>query len=131
MKTKGFIYILALSVFFTVFLTGCATDEQKAQALLDKYFTSAEKQDYATTYTCYYQDYRDKVSQDEFVKNRKEASAVQSYKILQLNIQNNTGQATVELTFAPSAKFNRTQPEIIKVQEDMIKEKDGWKIKVW
>ena len=112
-------------------LTGCANDQEKAKALLDKYFTSAENQDYATTYTCYYDEYQKKISKDEFIKERKDASLLQSYQILSLNIQKDKVQANVELTFAPSESLKRTQPVTVKVTEDLIKEKDGWKIKVW
>lgn len=128
---KYLFYILALSMILAFLLTGCATNEESAKALLDKYFTSAEKQDYATTYTCYYEDYQKKIPKDEFIKERKDASLLQSYKILQMNIQKDKGQATVELTFTPSEKLKRSQPATVKVTEDLIKEKDGWKIKVW
>lgn len=125
------LYILALSLVLTFILSGCSTKEQSARDLLDKYFTSAMKQDYAITYTCYYSDYQNKVSKEEFIQNRQVASVVQSYKILSLDLQNDNGQATVEITFAPSEKLNRSEPATVKVQENLIKEKDGWKIKVW
>lgn len=98
---------------------------------MDKYFTSAENQDYATTYTCYYDEYQKKIPKDEFIKERKDASLLKSYQILSLNIQKDKVQANVELTFAPSESLKRTQPVTVKVTEDLIKEKDGWKIKVW
>lgn len=128
---KHLTYILALSMFLVVILTGCASNEENAKALLDKYFSSAVKQDYTTTYTCYYEEYQKKISEDEFTKERKQASILQSYKILELNVQKDKGQANVELTFAPSEKLNRPQPVTLKVTEDLVKEKDGWKIKVW
>ncbi len=125
-------YILALSVIIVLLSgIGCSTQHSGPKELLDKYFTSAQKQDYATTYTCYYQEYRKKVPQQEFVNRRKDASVVQTYKILELTTQANTGKALVQITFAPSAKMNRSEPQTVKIQEDLIKEGDEWKIKVW
>ena len=124
------ICILALSVFVILSLSGCSAKEQSPKELVDKYFTSAQKQDYATTYTCYDSEYQNKVTKDDFISHRKEASVVQSYKVLQLDTQKDTGKATVEITFAPSAKLKRTKPVIVKVNEDLIKQTDGWKIKV-
>ena len=127
---KNLICILALSVFLIFCLSGCSPKGQTPKELIDQYFTSAQRQDYATTYTCYDSEYQKKVTKDEFIKHRKEASVVQSYKILELNTQKDTGQASVEIIFAPNAKFNRTEPVTVKVQEKLIKEKNGWKIKV-
>ena len=124
------ICILALSVLLTLTLAGCSPKEQTSREALDKYFTSAQKQDYATTYTCYDTEYQKKVTRDDFISHRKEASVVQSYKVLQLDTQKDTAKATVEITFASSAKFKRTEPAIVKVNEDLVKQKDGWKIKV-
>jgi len=129
---KNLIYILTLSVFviFSLSLSGCSAKTQSPQALVDQYFTSAQHQKYETTYTCYDSEYQKKVTKDEFVKHRKEASVVQSYKILKLETQKETGQASVEITYTASEKFKRTEPVTIKVQEELIKEKNGWKIKV-
>jgi len=131
---KNLIYILTLSVFvifsLSLSLSGCSPKGQSPQALIDQYFTSAQHQEYETTYTCYDSEYQKKVTKDEFVKHRKEASVVQSYKILKLDTQKETGQASVEITYTASEKFKRTEPVTIKVQEELIKEKDGWKIKV-
>jgi len=127
---KYLICILALSVFVILSLSGCSPKEQSPKELVDKYFTTAQQQDYATTYTCYDSEYQKKVTKDDFISHRKEASVVQSYKVLQLDTQKDTAKATVEITFAASDKLKRTKPEIIKVTEDLIKQKDGWKIKV-
>ncbi|HEY8911355.1 MAG TPA: hypothetical protein VIM51_13910 [Desulfosporosinus sp.] len=127
---KYLIYMLTLSVFLTFNLAGCSPQEQTSREVLDKYFTSAQQQDYATTYTCYDSEYQKKVTKDEFISHRKEASVVQSYKVLQLDTQKDAAKATVEITFASSTKFKRTEPAIVKVNEDLIKQKDGWKIKV-
>ena len=127
---KNLIYILTLSVLVIFSLTGCSPKGQNPQELLDQYFTSAQQQDYKTTYTCYDSDYQTKVTEDEFIQHRKEASVVQSYKILTLDTDKETGQASVEITFAASDKFKRSEPVTIKVQEELIKGKNGWKIKV-
>ena len=129
MKRK-LICILTLSMLLILSVSGCSPKGQNPQELLDQYFTSAQHQDYDTTYTCYDSEYQKKVTKEEYVKHRKEASTVQSYKILQLDTQKDTGKASVEITYAPSEKFKRTEPVTIKVQEELIKEKNGWKIKV-
>jgi hypothetical protein len=110
---------------------GCSSSKSGPQELLDKYFSSAIKQDYATTYTCYYAAYKQKVNVDEYIKHRKEASVLQSYKIIFLKQEGDTVQAEVELTFGPSEKLNRKEPITTKVTEELIKEKGEWKIKVW
>jgi hypothetical protein len=110
---------------------GCSSSYGGPQELLDKYFSSAIKQDYATTYTCYYAAYKQKVNVDEYIKHRKEASALQSYKIISLKQDGDKAQAEVELTFGPSEKLNRKEPITTKVTEELIKEKGEWKIKVW
>jgi len=127
---KFLICILALSMFVITGISGCSPKGQNPQELVDKYFTSAQNQDYATTYTCYDSEYQNKVTKDDFISHRKEASVVQSYKILQLDTQKDTAKATVEITFSASDKLKRTEPAIVKVTEDLIKQKDGWKIKV-
>jgi len=65
------------------------------------------------------------------VRHRKEASLLQSYKIVSLNVDVDKAQAEVELTFGPSEKLNRKEPVTTVVKEDMIKEHGEWKIKVW
>jgi hypothetical protein len=99
--------------------------------LLDKYFASAIKQDYAATYECYYDAYKAKVSKEDFIKHRKEASVLQSYQIASLTQNGDTAQADVVLTFAPSEKLHRDKPVSTTVKEDLIRQNSGWKIKVW
>ncbi|HEY6874630.1 MAG TPA: NTF2-like N-terminal transpeptidase domain-containing protein [Geobacteraceae bacterium] len=111
---------------------GVSSETDGARNLLNTYFSSAVKQDYATTYTCYYRPYKQKISKEEFIKHRKEASALNSYRILSITkLAGNNAKADVELTFAPSKKLLRKEPKTIKVVEDLVKEGDGWKIKVW
>ncbi len=112
---------------------GCSSrDKGGPKELLDRYFSSAIKQDYATTYSCYYAPYMKKVSKEEYVKRRKEASVLQAYNI-NLVKQNgdDAAQAEVQLTFAPSERLNRKEPVTTTVKEDMVKEGREWKIKVW
>ena len=112
--------------------SGCSQkDKGGPKELLDKFFSSAIQQDYATTYTCYYDAYKAKVSKEEFIKHRKEASALQAYKIVSLTQNKDTAQAEVLLTFAPSEKLSRKEAAETTVKEEMVKQKDGWKIKVW
>ena len=111
---------------------GCSPkDKGGPKELLDKFFTSAIQQDYATSYTCYYDAYKAKVSKEEFIKHRKEASVLQAYKIVSLTQNKDTAQAEVLLTFAPSEKLSRKETAETTVKEEMVKQKDGWKIKVW
>lgn len=112
--------------------SGCNSGASTPRELLDKYFGSAIKKDYATTYACYYAAYKKKISQEEFLKHRAEASVLQSYKIASLKQDDgNTAHAEVLLTFAPSEKLKRTVPVSTTVKEELIKEGGEWKIKVW
>ena len=126
-----FIFFAMSFLAMALIVAGCAREKLGPKELLDKYFTSAVKQDYATTYECYYAAYKAKVKKEEYIKHRKEASALQSYKILSLKEDNGAAQAEVELTFAPSEKLKRKEPAIITVKEDLIKEGGEWKVKVW
>jgi len=111
---------------------GCSPkDKGGPKELLDKFFSSTIQQDYATTYTCYYDEYKAKVSKEEFIKHRKEASVLQAYKIVSLTQNKDTAQAEVLLTFAPSEKLSRKEATETTVKEEMVKQKEGWKIKVW
>ena len=99
--------------------------------VLEKYFSSAIQQDYATTYECYYDAYKAKVAKDEFIKHRKEASVLQSYQIASLTQSGDTAHADVVLTFAASKTLQRDKPVSMTVKEDLIRQPSGWKIKVW
>jgi hypothetical protein len=113
-------------------LSGCQSDTSGPTELLNKFFSSAAKQDYATTYTCYYDAYKAKVSKEEFIRHRKEASVLLSYKINSVKLPTgDTAEAEVQLTFGPSEKLKRTGPVTVNLKEELIKEKGEWKIKVW
>jgi hypothetical protein len=123
-------FFLGLGVLLLA--AGCQRDTTGPKELLDKYFSSAVKQDYAATYTCYYAPYQAKVTREEFVKHRKEASVLLSYKILSIKmLKNDLAEAEVELTFGPSEKLRRKQPVTVKLTEKLTREKGQWKIKVW
>jgi hypothetical protein len=121
------IILLAASLF----ASGCHSGDASPQELLDRYFSSAVKQDYGATYDCYYTTYKMKINRDEYIKHRKEGSVLQSYRIASLQQDGDTAQARVLLTFAPSARLARREPVAIIVTENMIRDNGAWKIKVW
>jgi hypothetical protein len=121
-----------LGLGFLLLAAACAGDTAGPRELLDKFFSSAVKQDYATTYTCYYKAYQAKVSRDEFIQHRKEASVLQAYKIISIKMNTaDTAEAETQLTFGPSARMNRKEPVTVSVKEELVQEGGGWKIKVW
>ena len=124
------IQLIAASLLL-VLGAGCHSKTADPKEMLDRYFSSAIRQDYAATYDCYYNAYKAKVTKDEFIKHRKEASVLQAYKIISLTQKGDTAQAQVLLTFAPSEKLNRKGPVSTTVTEDMILEGGQWRIKVW
>jgi hypothetical protein len=138
---KGSIYVkkyyslfgILVAVVLIIAGAGCRSkDKGGPKELLDKYFSSAIKQDYASTYACYYAPYKAKVSKEEYLKHRKEAAVLQAYNINFVKRDgDNAAQAEVQLTFAPSEKLNRKEPVTTTVKEDLIKEGGEWKIKVW
>lgn len=132
MKKGNPMSLIVISFVILIAGLGCSSKDTTARALLDKYFSSAVKQDYASTYSCYYDAYKAKVGSDEFVKHRKEASVLQSYQIVSLNQKDrNNAHAEVRLIFAPSERLRRTKPVSATVKEDLVRENGEWKIKVW
>ncbi len=130
-KVYSLVAIGALLVILIAGL-GCSSESSTPRSLLEKYFSSAVNQDYATTYSCYYDAYKAKVGKEEFIKRRQEASALQAYEIVALNQDGSSmARAEVRLTFAPSEKFKRTAPISAIVREELVREGDEWKIKVW
>lgn len=131
MKNRYSLFIATMVFMIVIAGFGCSSSNSTPRALLEKYFSSAQKQDYATTYSCYYDAYKAKVDRDEFVKHRKEASVLRSYQIVSLDQDGDKALAEVRLTFAPSEKLKRTEPVSATVREDLVKERGEWKIKVW
>ncbi len=109
---------------------GCRRGDDP-RALLDRYFGTAVRQEYAATYDCYSSGYQAKVSRDDFVRHRREASVLQAYRILSLERQGDTARAVAQLTFGPSAKLNRPVPVDTTVTEDLVREGGAWRIRVW
>jgi hypothetical protein len=110
---------------------GCHSDNGGPRNLLDRYFSSAVRQDYAAVYSCYYDAYKAKVNRDEYIRHRKEASVLTSYTVKSIREQGDTAQAQVELTFDKSQKLKRDHPVTASVKEDMVRENGEWRIKVW
>jgi len=100
------------------------------QDTLRTFFESAQHHDYATTYSCYYQRYRDRVAQQEFINHRNQAATLQSYTLGPISINGDAAEATATLVFAAGAG-NATAARTIAVREDLVKQADGWKIRVW
>ena len=131
MKNKP-LWSIALFLGVLLLIAGCQGNTAGPKNLLDKYFSSAVKQDYATTYTCYYAAYKAKVTQEEYVRHRKEASRLLSYKINSIkSSKSDTAEALVGLTFGPSEKLKRKEPVTVTLKEELIRENGEWKIKVW
>ncbi len=110
---------------------GCHSDKDNPKDLLNRFFTAAIQQDYAAVYLCYYDTYKAKVSKDDYIRHRKDASVLQAYSVKSIAEQGNTAQAQVELTFGPSQKMKRDRPVLASVTEEMVHENGEWKIKVW
>jgi hypothetical protein len=130
MKKKRYSLVAAL-VLLAGSLGYYYFSQEGPRELLERYFSSAIKQDYGTTYACYYQEYAKKVPREDYIKHRKEGSLLQSYRIVSLNQKGNTAQAQVLLTFGPSERAGRKNPANVLVTEDMQREGGDWKIKVW
>ncbi len=130
-KGRSNLFLVLGAVLTTSALGGCSSDKGGPQTTLERYFSSAARQDYATTYDCYYRQYREKVSRDDFVKHRTEASVLKDYRITSFRQDGDSAQAVALLTFAPSEKLHRTEPATVQVTEDMVREDGAWKIKVW
>ncbi len=109
----------------------CHSDKDNPKDLLNRYFTAAIRQDYAAVYPCYYDAYKAKVSKDEYIRHRKDASVLRAYTVKSITEQGNTAQAQVDLTFEPSQKLQRDRPFSTAVTEEMVREDGEWKIKVW
>lgn len=131
MKNKYSLFTLFLFGMVLITGAGCHSDNGGPKNLLDRYFASAIRQDYAATYTCYYDTYKAKVNKDEYVRHRKEASVLKAYAVKSISQQGDTAEAQVELTFEKSQKLKRDRPETALVKEDMVRENGEWKIKVW
>ncbi|WP_242392526.1 hypothetical protein [Anaeromyxobacter oryzisoli] len=100
------------------------------RAALDRFFGTAVRHDYAATYDCYDAAYRAKVSREDFVRHRADASPLQGYRVVSLEQHGDRARATVALDFGPSAKAGRLAPVSTTVEENLVRERGGWKISV-
>ncbi|MDA8087196.1 MAG: hypothetical protein M0Z75_10895 [Nitrospiraceae bacterium] len=102
------------------------------RGLLDRYFSSAMRKDYAASYECYYAAYKAKISKADYVKHRDEdPAALKDYKILSLRQTDDTALANVALTFVSARRPDITKPVSIDVKENLVREGGKWRIKVW
>lgn len=131
MKSRYMILATLLAGAAIMLGAGCHSDRDNPKDLLNTYFTAAIRQNYAAVYPCYYGAYQAKVSKDEYIRHRKEASVLRSYTLKSVTEQGNTARARVELTFEPSQKLKRDRPVSTVVTEEMVRESGEWKIKVW
>ncbi|MHB8841541.1 MAG: nuclear transport factor 2 family protein [Candidatus Aquicultor sp.] len=142
MKGKKFLVAVLFLTVLSLSVLGCKTGQYSGsqqsnagtsgpRAVLDTFFSSAVQKNYKVTYSCYYKEYKKKISESEFVKHRKEASVLQKYTISSVIEDGNKAHAEVLLTWAPSKTFKRDKPVTKKIKEDLIKENGQWKIKVW
>ncbi len=112
-------------------VSACHSDNSNPRNVLNNYFTTAIKQDFGAQYTYYYNAYKAKVSMDDYIRHRQDASVITNYSVQSLDVSDDKARAIVRLTFAPSEKLKRSQPVDKTVVEDLVRENGEWKIKVW
>jgi hypothetical protein len=100
------------------------------QSTLSTFFSSAQRLDYQTTYSCYYQRYRDLVPEPDFVSHRKQASVLTSYRIDSIEVSGTSAVASATLTFAPKPGSS-AKPRTVAVREDLVNQSGTWKVRVW
>jgi hypothetical protein len=100
------------------------------QATLQTFFSSAQRLDYQTTYACYYQRYHELVPEQEFVNHRKQASVLTAYRIDSIKVSGDSAVASATLTFAPKPG-SKAKPKTVEVREDLVRQADSWKLRVW
>ncbi len=131
-KIYGLFAVLLVMAFMP--LGGCNTGGFSAtspRALLDRYFSSAVRQDYGAAYDCYYAAYKAKINRAEYIRHRKQDAAVlKEYKILSVSQTGDSARAKVLLAFGRAGQ-SKAKPVDITVTENMVKENGDWKIKVW
>ena len=131
--------LVLLVVSAVLGLTACSTRATPSgsysglatsKAALDTFFTSASRQDYSTTYSCYNDRYRQTVSQSDFIRHREQASVLLNYRIDSMSVNGNSAVASATLTFGPS-KGSATKVRSIAVREDLVSQAGTWRIRVW
>lgn len=116
--------LLALSV------AGCNRGRDP-RAALDRFFSTAQHHDYSATYDCYDKAYRAKVTREEYVRHRADASPLQGWRVVSLEQHGDRASAEVALVFGPWAKAGRTTPVSKTVHEELVREEGAWRVKVW
>jgi hypothetical protein len=123
-------FALVSPALLAIALGGCARREEP-RAALERFFSTAQRQDYAATYDCYDAAYRAKVSRDEFVRHRREASPLQSWRVLSVEQHGDRAGGEVALVFGPWERAGRTTPISKTVHEELVREQGAWRIRVW
>jgi hypothetical protein len=100
------------------------------QSTLNTFFSSAQRLDYQTTYSCYYQRYHDLISEQDFVSHRKQASVLTGYRIDSVKVSGTSAVASATLTFAPKPGSS-AKPRTVAVREDLVNQSGVWKVRVW
>jgi hypothetical protein len=100
------------------------------KSTLSTFFSSAQRLDYKTTYSCYYQRYHDLILEQDFVSHRKQASVLASYRIDSIEVSGTSAVASATLSFAPKSGSN-TNPRTVQVREDLVNQSGAWKVRVW
>jgi hypothetical protein len=100
------------------------------QDALQTFFGSAQRGDYATTYSSYYRLYQDRVTEQEYVMRRAQAAALTSFTLGPVSISGDAAEATATLVFAANPAGG-TPARTAQVHEDLARQAGGWKIRVW
>ncbi len=127
-SSSRFVALVCLALL-ALTIGGCR--RQDPRAALDRFFSTAQRQDYLATYDCYDAAYRAKVSRDEYVRHRREASPLQGWRVVSLEQHGDRASAEVALVFGPLVKAGRPTPVSQTVHEELIREAGAWRIKVW
>ena len=122
--------LVCLAVTAVVAAAGCRRGDDP-RALLDRYFGTAARQDYSGTYDCYDTAYHGKVSREEYMRHRKDASPLQSWRVLSVEQHGDRATADVALVFGPLPRAGRTTPVSAVVHEDLVQEAGSWRVRVW
>jgi hypothetical protein len=137
-KHSQFLLALLLAVLVIAGAAGCVRAEARSsysgfatpQDTLQTFFASAQRHDYATTYSCYYQRYSERVTMQEFIDHRSQASLLREFTLGPVTTVGDTAEATATLVFAAGGGSG-TSTRSVQVHEDLVKEASGWKIRVW
>jgi hypothetical protein len=121
----------AFALLLALAIPACRRPASGARELLDRYFATAVRQDYAATWECYDRRYRSKIERDEYVRHRREASRLLSFRTLSLEEHGDAARAEVELVFAPAPAIGRSEPVTKRVIEELVREREGWRVRVW